>query len=427
VSASRQILVTGGAGFIGSHLVDALLAAGHAVTVVDNFDPFYPRAIKERNVAAHGRHPRWRLVECDIRDPAELRESVPAGIDAIVHLAAKAGVRPSIEDPLGYQDVNVRGTLHLLELARERRVPQFVLASSSSVYGVSPRVPWSEEECVLQPISPYAGTKVGAELLGHVYSHLHGTRVIALRFFTVYGPRQRPDLAIHRFARLMLDGRPIPVFGDGTTRRDYTYVDDVVSGVCAAIDYDRTPYEVVNLGNNRTITLREMIGGLEEALGVRARIERLPEQPGDVPQTWANIEKAGRLLGYAPTTPYADGVRRFAEWINAQGAEASPVSTPGVQVLRAHMSAMERTAWLFTRGGESVRIELSTMAAGVQLTIDGPGPAASTHEFPPGTSVEPFRVEYEKKLQEQGYKLQIVAERRNDPDRAPESRDRRRR
>jgi UDP-glucuronate 4-epimerase len=224
-------------------------------------------------------------------------------------------VRASIRDPFTYQDVNVGGTQHLLELARVWGVPQFVFASSSSVYGLNPRVPWSEDDHVLQPISPYASTKVSGELLGHVYSRLYGLRFIALRFFTVYGPRQRPDLAISKFARLMMDGRPIPVFGDGSTRRDYTYVDDIVSGMLAAMTYTASAYEVINLGNNQTVTLREMIAGLEEALGLRARIETLPEQPGDVPQTWAHIEKAHRLLGYRPSTPFAEGVREFAAWL----------------------------------------------------------------------------------------------------------------
>jgi UDP-glucuronate 4-epimerase len=311
----KNVLVTGGAGFIGSHLVEALLARGDAVTVLDNFDPFYPRSIKEQNVAAARTHARYRIVEADLRDLAVLREQLRGPFDVIVHLAAKAGVRPSIQDPVAYQDVNVRGTQHMLELAREWGVRQFVFASSSSVYGVNPRVPWSEEDHVLQPISPYASTKVSGELLGHVYSHLYGIRFIALRFFTVYGPRQRPDLAITKFAKLMMDGRSIPVFGDGSTRRDYTFVDDIVSGVVAATEYAATPYEVINLGNNHTVTLREMIAGIENAFGVRARIETLSEQPGDVPQTWANVEKAERLLGYRPSTPYADGVRKFATWL----------------------------------------------------------------------------------------------------------------
>lgn len=310
-----HLLITGGAGFIGSHLVDSLLADGHRVTVVDNFDPFYERTIKERNIEAHRRNPRWRLVECDLRDGDALRRALAGGFDAVVHLAAKAGVRPSLLDPIGYQDVNVRGTQTLLELARAWGVPQFVFASSSSVYGVNPRVPWREDDHVLRPISPYASTKVSGELLGHVYSHLYGIRFIALRFFTVYGPRQRPDLAIHKFARGLLAGRPLPVYGDGSSRRDYTFIDDVIAGVRAAIDYGKTGYEVINLGNNATLTLLEMIRGLEEALGIRATLEREPEQPGDVPQTWASIEKARALLGWEPRTGYEAGVRRFVEWL----------------------------------------------------------------------------------------------------------------
>jgi UDP-glucuronate 4-epimerase len=243
-----------------------------------------------------------------------LRSDLRDDYDAIVHLAARAGVRPSIDDPLGYADVNVRGTHNLLELARERHIPQFVFASSSSVYGINPHVPWREDDLVLRPISPYASTKVSGELLGHVYSHLFQIRVVALRLFTVYGPRQRPDLAIHKFAWLMLQGRPIPVFGDGSTSRDYTFVADIVSGIRAAINYDKTDYEVINLGNSDTLSLDEMIAGLENALEISATIERLPEQPGDVPQTWAQIDKARTLLGYEPSTRYAEGVKQFAEW-----------------------------------------------------------------------------------------------------------------
>lgn len=308
------VLVTGGAGFIGSHLVDALLADGNDVTVVDNFDPFYARAIKEQNIAAHRANTRWRLVEADLRDLTAL-DRLDGTFDVIVHLAAKVGVRPSIEDPRAYQDVNVAGTQNLLEFARQRAIPQFVFASSSSVYGVNPRVPWSEGDHVLQPISPYASTKVSGELLGHVYSHLYGIRFIALRFFTVYGPRQRPDLAIHKFARLMRAGKPVPMFGDGSTRRDYTFVNDIVQGLRAAMTYSGSPYEVINLGNDRTVSLREMIEGLETALNVKAAIVPMPEQPGDVPQTWASVEKGRALLGYAPTTTYAAGVRTFIDWL----------------------------------------------------------------------------------------------------------------
>ena len=320
-----NILVTGGAGFIGSHVVDSLLANGDAVTVLDNFDPFYDRRIKERNIAAHRTHPRWRLIEADVRD-ADALGRLPAGsFDAIVHLAALGGVRRSIETPLTYQDVNLRGTHNVLEAARRLKVPHLVFASSSSVYGVNPRVPWHEDDSVLKPISPYASTKVSGELLGHVYSHLYGIRFLALRVFTVYGPRQRPDLAIHKFANLIAVGRPVPVYGDGSTRRDYTYVGDLVTGIEAALRYDRSPYEVINLGNNATVTLLEMIRALEGALGMRATIDWQPEQPGDVPQTWASVAKAHDLLGYEPRTTFTEGVRRFAEWFLQTAAPDSRV------------------------------------------------------------------------------------------------------
>ncbi len=310
-----NVLVTGGAGFIGSHLVDQLLRQGHQVTVVDSFDPFYPAAVKRGNIAAHLDHRDYTLLAADIRDLEGLRTALAGDFEVIVHLAARAGVRPSIQDPLGYQETNVRGTQNLLELAREREIRQFVFASSSSVYGINPNVPWREDDYVLLPISPYASTKVSGELLGHVYSHLYGIRFLALRFFTVYGPRQRPDLAIHKFARRMLRGESIPVFGDGSTRRDYTYINDIIQGVRAAMEYDRTAYEVINLGNNRTVGLLEMIRTLEEALGVEARLDFQPPQPGDVPQTWADVGKAERLLGYRPTTEFREGIARFAGWL----------------------------------------------------------------------------------------------------------------
>jgi UDP-glucuronate 4-epimerase len=231
-----------------------------------------------------------------------------------VHLAGKAGVRPSIKDPTTYQMVNVVGTQHLLEFARRRGIRQFVFASSSSVYGINPHVPWTEDEALL-PISPYASTKLSGELLGHVYSHLYGIRFIALRFFTVYGPRQRPDLAIRKFAERMLAGESITLFGEGGSRRDYTYVADTVRGVRAAMDFDSSPYEVINLGNNYAVSLRDLVCELEAVLGVTARVERLPEQPGDVPQTWASVEKARRLLGYNPTTSLRGGLEQFAAWL----------------------------------------------------------------------------------------------------------------
>lgn len=326
----KRALVTGGAGFIGSHVVDWLLAQGWQVTAVDAFDSFYGRVQKEANIAGQRRHPAYTLCELDIRDLPALRAQLNGPYDAVVHLAAKAGVRPSIADPATYQDVNVRGTQNLLELARELGVRQFVFASSSSVYGVNPRVPWSEEDHVLSPISPYASTKVSGELLGHVYSHLYGLRFVGLRFFTVYGERQRPDLAIHKFARLMLEGRPIPVFGDGSTRRDYTHISDIVRGIGAAVAYQGSAYEIVNLGNNRTVSLSEMIGVLEGALGVRAKRREMPMQPGDVPQTWASLDKATRLLDFQPQVDFAAGCHAFAAWLRheLQPLLASSLDTP---------------------------------------------------------------------------------------------------
>lgn len=307
--------MTGGAGFIGSHLVGRLLEEGWHVTVVDNFDPFYDPAIKRKNIEAHFDYEGYTLIETDIRDVDELRTRLSGDYDVIVHLAAKAGVRPSIKYPIVYQEVNVRGTQNLLELAREWGVRQFVFASSSSVYGINPRVPWREDDNVLLPISPYASSKVSGELLGHVYSHLYGIRFVALRFFTVYGPRQRPDLAIYKFALRMMRGMPVPIYGDGSSRRDYTYVEDVIEGVRRAMEYDRSPYEVINLGNNQTIGLLEMVRALEDVLGVKARLEYLPPQPGDVPQTWACAKKAECLLGFRPATPFNVGLQRFAEWL----------------------------------------------------------------------------------------------------------------
>jgi UDP-glucuronate 4-epimerase len=319
----KTALVTGAAGFIGSHLAEALVRDGWSVIGLDNLDPFYDPTIKEANVAGLNSG-QFTLVRADIRRPDTWPAAVRRRFDVIAHLAARAGVRPSIEDPVGYQQTNVVGTQNLLELARTFGTPHFVFASSSSVYGVNPRVPWSEEDHVLEPISPYASTKVSGELLGHVYSHLYGIRFIALRFFTVYGPRQRPDLAIHKFARLMLDGKPIPFFGDGSTRRDYTYIDDIVAGVRRAVAYDSSNYEVINLGNNQTVSLTEMVRGLEEALGVKAVLQHMAEQPGDVPQTWASVEKARRLLQYDPSTSYRDGIAKFSEWLRQQ----KPVGEP---------------------------------------------------------------------------------------------------
>jgi UDP-glucuronate 4-epimerase len=312
----RNILVTGGAGFIGSHLVGRLLGEGAwRVHVVDDFNDFYDPALKRRNVAPHLGCDDFRLYEADIRDRAALgRIFDETPFDVIVHLAARAGVRPSLAEPVLYAETNIGGTLNLLELARAKGVEQFVFGSSSSVYGENEKVPFAEGDPIFNPISPYAATKAAGELLCHTYSHLWALRCVCLRFFTVYGARQRPDLAIHKFARLISAGEPIPVFGDGTTRRDYTFVDDIIAGVRAAMDYRKSRYEVVNLGESRTVELRELIGLLERELGRDAIIDRQPLQPGDVPQTFADITKARRLLGYDPRTPIEEGIRRFVEW-----------------------------------------------------------------------------------------------------------------
>jgi len=312
----KSILVTGGAGFIGSHLVDHLLATNDwQVTVVDDFNDFYDPRVKRQNIRAHIANPRYRLAEADIRDRPALESAfAERDFDCIVHLAARAGVRPSLSHPELYAETNINGTLNLLELARQRSIKQFVFGSSSSVYGINAKLPFSEDDPVRQPISPYAATKTAGELLCHTYSHLYGLRCICLRFFTVYGPRQRPDLAIHKFASLISSGQPIPVFGDGTTRRDYTYIDDIIAGVLAAVDFDASDYEVINLGESRTVELRELISLLEKELDANAVIERLPPQPGDVPQTFADITKARRILGYDPKTQIEDGIRRFTEW-----------------------------------------------------------------------------------------------------------------
>lgn len=312
----ESILITGGAGFIGSHLVDRLLTESECtITVVDDFNDFYDPSIKHANIQEHLASSRYRLAEADIRDRKALEKIFERdNIDCIVHLAARAGVRPSLTQPELYSQTNIDGTLNLLELARQHGVKQFVFGSSSSVYGINAKVPFSEDDPIRQPISPYAATKAAGELICHTYSHLYGLRCICLRFFTVYGPRQRPDLAIHKFAQLMIQGKPIPVFGDGSTRRDYTYVDDIIGGVLAAIKYDQSDYEVINLGESRTVELRELIGLLEKELDIQATIERLPPQPGDVPQTFADITKARQLLSYNPQTQIEDGIRRFVQW-----------------------------------------------------------------------------------------------------------------
>lgn len=315
----KRILITGAAGFIGSNLIRSLLQDGrYRIIGLDNFDAFYSREEKEKNISSFLEDKNFRFYEGDIRNKADL--DALDDIDVIVHLAAKAGVRPSIKEPILYQEVNVGGTQNLLEFARRRMIRQFVFASSSSVYGINEQVPWSEGD-KLMPISPYASTKLSCEMLGHVYSHLYGIRFLALRFFTVYGPGQRPDLAIHKFFKSMIRGQTIPVFGDGSTSRDYTYVGDTVKGIEAAIWYDSSEFEIINLGNHRTITLNDLIKAIESTCGKEAIIDRQPEQPGDVPQTYANIAKAENLLNYHPSTDLKTGLDNFYSWfLNTQDA-----------------------------------------------------------------------------------------------------------
>ncbi len=315
----KNILVTGGAGFIGSHLVDRLMDDETRVTVIDNFNDFYDAAIKRANIAHHFDRKTFRLIEADISDAPAINEIFSrCGFDAVVHLAARAGVRPSLERPLEYEKTNVRGTYSLLEAARTNEVARFIFGSSSSVYGVNAKVPFSEDDPIAHPISPYAATKIAGEAACHAYSHLYDMRILCLRFFTVYGARQRPDLAIHKFARLIAEGRAIPVYGDGSTRRDYTYIDDIINGVTAAMSYEESRFEIINLGESQTVELRRLIEVLEETLGKRALIDRQLEQPGDVPVTFADVTKARRLLGYDPKTKIEEGVGKFVEWFQSR-------------------------------------------------------------------------------------------------------------
>ena len=308
-----RILVTGGAGFIGSHLVEKLLAAGREVAILDDFNDFYDPQIKHANIASFGKD--VVIHHVDLRDDASVRNVFRREkFDAIAHLAARAGVRPSIQHPRLYYDTNVTGTLHLLEAARVTEVGRFIFASSSSVYGASKTISFSEGQYLSQTLSPYGATKIAGEFLCSTYSHLHQMRAVALRYFTVYGPRQRPDLAIHRFTRRIYAGQPIEQFGDGTTRRDYTYIEDVIQGTMAALNYAGPLFDIFNLGESETIELRNLIAAIENALGKKAKINRLPEQPGDMPLTCADISKARKLLGYKPTTRFSEGLPRFIDW-----------------------------------------------------------------------------------------------------------------
>jgi UDP-glucuronate 4-epimerase len=312
-----RILVTGAAGFIGSHLCEALVGRGDEVVGLDNLDQFYDPAIKRRNLAALSGNEAFEFVQGDIRDRALVERLLAGGIEVVVHLAARAGVRPSIEQPLLYQDVNINGTMVLLEACRKLGVSRFIFSSSSSVYGNNEKVPFSESDNVDFPISPYAATKKAGELICHCYHHLYRLDVTCLRFFTVYGPRQRPDLAIHKFAALIEAGKPIPVFGDGTMMRDFTYIDDIIDGVVRAIDRCKG-FHIYNLGESEPVSLADLIAMLEEALGRKAIIDRRPMQPGDVNRTFADVSLAAAELGYMPSTPFRVGLQKFVEWLRAR-------------------------------------------------------------------------------------------------------------
>ena len=317
-SCSLHVVVTGGAGFIGGHLSRALLTRGHRVTVVDNFDPFYPRSVKLDGIGDLLDHSSFTLLERDVNETDRMVDTLSeTEVDAIIHLAAKAGVRPSIEDPEAYQVGNVLGTQSMLEVARRLGVGAFLFGSSSSVYGNDAPIPFSESDPCVGPISPYAATKRAGELIAHTYHHLYDLSVHCLRFFTVYGPGQRPDLAIHKFARLMTTGEPIPMYGDGSSSRDYTYVEDIVEGILGSLSRilsSAPEYEIFNLGGSAPIALKDLIAKLGSALGVEPRVRQLPMQPGDVDRTYADITRARTLLGYAPATSLDVGLRQFAEW-----------------------------------------------------------------------------------------------------------------
>jgi len=310
------ILVTGGAGFIGSHLCERLLSDGVKVICLDNFDTFYDPNIKIKNTKAITKKSPdlFELVTGDIRNPEQLKEVFQKNrVDFVVHLAARAGVRPSLADPLLYQDVNLRGTIVLLEACREHGIQNFIFASSSSVYGENQRVPFTEKDLDIQPISPYGATKRAGELLCYSYHHLYGMKIACLRIFTAYGPRQRPEMAIHKFTRFIDQGEEIPIYGDGSSRRDYTYIDDLINGILGVIQYHKG-FEIYNLGESQTTSLKELIRLIEEAFGKKANIQMLEFQPGDVSMTYADITKAKRMLKYHPKVKMEEGIKRFVEW-----------------------------------------------------------------------------------------------------------------
>jgi nucleoside-diphosphate-sugar epimerase len=313
-----HILVTGSAGFIGSHLSEKLIEQGNKVIGIDNFDPFYDKSIKLRNLGNLKKSPDFTFLELDLAEYNELKKGVEnQQVDLIIHLAGKAGVRPSIEDPQGYIRANIIATQNILNLMKERDILKMAFASSSSVYGNTKETPFHEEQDVSNPISPYAFTKKACELINYTYHHLYGLDIINLRFFTVFGPRQRPDLAIHKFTKLILNGEPIPMFGDGSTARDYTYYEDTIAGIIAAADYlfsNKKVYEIVNLGNNQPVKLRDMISSIGEVCGAIPIIKQLPMQPGDVDITFANIDKAKKMLGYNPQYSFRKGIENFVKW-----------------------------------------------------------------------------------------------------------------
>lgn len=309
-----KALVTGGAGFIGSHLCERLLLNGSIVVAVDNFDDFYDPQIKRRNIEDCLKNKNFKLIDADIRNSTAMENVISDGVDIIVHLAAKAGVRPSIEKPLLYADVNVNGTIELLEAARKYNVKQFIFGSSSSIYGNNEKIPFSEDDNVDFPISPYAATKKAGELICHTYHHLYGISITSLRFFTVYGPRQRPDLAIHKFAKLIENEKPIPIYSDGSMMRDFTYIDDTIDGVVAAMQ-KCSGFNTYNLGQSHPISVNNLVTELERALGKKAIKEFLPPQPGDVERTYADVTKASKELGYNPTTSIQTGLKLFVSWL----------------------------------------------------------------------------------------------------------------
>lgn len=310
-----NILVTGGAGFIGSHLVDQLLFLGHTVTSIDNFDNFYSKEIKLQNIESHLKSKNYTFIEGDIANDNLLKELKDAkNIEIIIHLAAKAGVRPSIENSFAYFNANLNGTLSILNFAKENGIKKIVFASSSSVYGNNPSVPWKESDFQLQPISPYAASKIAAENIGRVYSYLYDIRFTCLRFFTAYGPRQRPDLAIHKFFKQIVNEEPITLYGNGSSKRDYTYIDDIVSGIISAIDFNQSKFEIFNIGNSQTISLIDLVNTIEDVCKKKAIINYLPEQPGDVEQTNADISKAKNSLNYIPKTEIKKGLEEFYYW-----------------------------------------------------------------------------------------------------------------